>query len=157
MMGPSATMRLKLKRVHVLIAAGLLSWLPASGFAMAPAKGPHSVLKLTKRAAKRVVPAGGVARFTLTVRDGAIVVAARVKVCDRMPPGTRWGSASRRARVEGRDACFRLGTLGPGQTVKIKIGLRVDGAARGKLRNTARASARDARAVRAAATVRISG
>jgi uncharacterized repeat protein (TIGR01451 family) len=163
----------KLKVIHILFAVGLLPSLaaPSSDAAAAPAqveapppRAPASPppaqarrakLALTKRAAKRVVRAGTVARFTLAVTDRTIVAARAVKVCDRVPARSQLVSASRRVELKGRNACFKLGTFGPGETVTIMVSLRVQGNARGKLRNTATATARNAHATRAQATVRI--
>ena len=148
---------MRLKAIHILIAVGILTPLGASAGAAATVsvKAPRAKLVLTKHAAKPVVRAGKVTGFTLAVTDRSVIAAGAVKVCDRVPALSRLVAASRRVHFKGRNACFKVGLLGPGERVRIKVSLLVQGTARGTLLNTATATARNARRTSARATVRI--
>jgi uncharacterized repeat protein (TIGR01451 family) len=113
-------------------------------------------LRLVKRAAKRVVRAGGSVTFRLAVRSVGPDAARNVEVCDRLPRQVQYLSASRRVEFRRGRACFVLGNLKPGAKRTITLRLRVDVNTRIKrIVNRATATADNANTVRAHATVKV--
>ena len=83
-------------------------------------------LEVDKEADARTVSAGGLAGYGITVRNRGRAIASNVRVCDRIPPGMTFVSASRRLSRSGGQRCLVIPRLKPGQPVSFHIVLHVD-------------------------------
>jgi uncharacterized repeat protein (TIGR01451 family) len=63
---------------------------------------PQAKISLVKTADVKVAAAGSLVRYTLTVKDTSSTTADDVKLCDALPAGTLYVSASRKAAFSGR-------------------------------------------------------
>ena len=99
---------------------------------------PECDVTLDKQADATTVTAGGLANYTLTARNRGRAVASNVRVCDRIPRGTTFVRANRKMQRVGRDRCFVIPSLRPGQRESVEVVLRVDADySRGTLTNIA--------------------
>jgi uncharacterized repeat protein (TIGR01451 family) len=121
------------------------------------ATAPPAALSLTKTTASKVVAAGSAVKFTLTVGNTSSATADDVKVCDHLPAGTLYVSASRTAAFQGADACFKVGNLASGAKSVTTITLRLAKTASGTITNHATATAANAPTVKAQAPVKVRG
>ena len=87
---------------------------------------PGCDVTLDKQADATTVTAGGLANYTLTARNRGRAVARNVRVCDRIPRGTTFVRADRKLQRVGRDRCFVIPSLRPGQRESVEVVLRVD-------------------------------
>jgi uncharacterized repeat protein (TIGR01451 family) len=118
-----------------------------------------AALRISKRADRTRVPRGGTVRFRIVVRSAGSEPARRIRVCDLLPPGLRTIVArgpGDRMSSEGRRDCWTLSSLAPGRAVSHTVVARTTGGP-GPVRNTAVATARNARPVRAVRPLRITG
>jgi large repetitive protein len=111
-----------------------------------------TVLSLHKSVAHTRVAAGSTTTFTLRIANVAENSALNVRVCDSLPRGLSLAAATG-FRVRGRTLCASIGTLKVLRSKTLRYTVRVSSSARGRLRNTASATARNARTVRARASV----
>jgi uncharacterized repeat protein (TIGR01451 family) len=113
-------------------------------------------IALTKRATRPVVKAGGVATFTLTVRNTSKITARSVRVCDRLPKHMQYVGASTKVNFDGPNACVKAGNMKTGASRKFTLRFKVDRTApRGRIVNRATATAANAKTVRAKASVKV--
>ena len=75
--------------------------------------GPHTRLVLHDRTNTPQIPAGGTATFRPTVTNPNPFRLHKVKVCDRLPAGTKFVLASGSPRHAGRLVCWTIATLRP--------------------------------------------
>lgn len=115
----------------------------------------HARLKLTKRASRRVVTAGGHVRFTLVVRNVGRATARNARVCDRLPDRvTVLGRSG--GELAGGKVCWSVRAIGVGRAKTRSLTLRVDrDAPAGTITNRATAQLSGQRAVHAARTVKV--
>jgi uncharacterized repeat protein (TIGR01451 family) len=128
---------------------------PAPPSAAAPKPVPAK-LKLVKTAVRSTLTKGQTAAFILKVTDTAKVAARKVTVCDNVPSGLLYQSASRKVSFRGPAACFSVGTLASGKSASITIRFTVERSS-GSIVNHATATASNAPTVRAQATVGVNG
>jgi Domain of unknown function DUF11 len=64
-----------------------------------------------------------------------------VKVCDRLPEGTMFVSASRGSKRSGREVCWTVGTLTPHASKRFSMGAETLLGVTGTLRDAATATA----------------
>ncbi len=81
---------------------------------------------IDKTADSPTVTAGGLAGYKLTFHNRGRLVARNLELCDRIPHGTTFVSASRKLRRIGSRRCLMIPRLGPGQRTGFHIDLRVD-------------------------------
>jgi choice-of-anchor A domain-containing protein/uncharacterized repeat protein (TIGR01451 family) len=111
-----------------------------------------TTMTLCKRRSRARVRAGGTVTFRLEVRNIGLVALQDVSVCDRPPAGLRIVRA-RGARVRAGRACWRFDSVRDERTMHLTA--RVSTAARGVIRNIARARASNAATVRGRARIRV--
>jgi uncharacterized repeat protein (TIGR01451 family) len=96
-------------------------------------------LKIRERAAVSIAEQGQSVTYRIVVSAGRrAATARRVRVCDVPGAGLRLRSASRRGVIRDGRACWRLGKLPPGRSIRLKAVARVT-AATGLVSNAARA------------------
>src|ERR1700758_2652351 len=122
---------------------------PAAGAKSAPAR-----LKLVKQAVRSSLTKGETAAFVLNVTDTANVAAQKVTVCDNVPAGLLYTSATRKVASRGPAACFALGRLAAGKSASIDISFTVEKSS-GSIVNHSTATAVNAPSVKAHATVKV--
>ncbi|MEA2211379.1 MAG: hypothetical protein QOF83_1327 [Solirubrobacteraceae bacterium] len=127
---------------------------PSRAASAAPAR--RAKLRLVKTAASSVLTKGQTAAFTLKTTDRAKVSARKVTICDNVPAGLVYLSASRKVSFRGAAACFAVGTLAAGKSASIDIRFTVE-KSNGRIVNHATATAVNAPTVRAQATVGVHG
>ena len=86
---------------------------------------PGCDLVIDKKADARTVKAGGLAGYTITVRNRGRLSARNVQVCDRVPRRMTFVRASRKLSRLGERRCLVLPRLRPGQRVSLHIDFRV--------------------------------
>jgi uncharacterized repeat protein (TIGR01451 family) len=118
---------------------------------------PEAVLSLVKRADVKRTRAGADVGYTLIVRNRSVSTADDVEVCDTLPANTLYVGASRKAAFSGDRACFDVGALASSATASIHLTLKLAANAHGLIVNHAQASAANAVAVSAKATVAVKG
>jgi uncharacterized repeat protein (TIGR01451 family) len=112
--------------------------------------------KLSKRAARKTVQAGGRVAYTIRARSTSGNAAADVRVCDAPRAGLTFARI-RGARLSRGRACWVVPYWKPGQTRTFRLVARVNGDRAGKTRNVAILRAANARERRSSATVRAIG
>ncbi len=90
---------------------------------------PGCDLVIDKEADAPTVRAGGLAGYTITVRNRGRLSASNVRVCDRVPRGMTFVGASRKLSRLGGRRCLLIPRLGPGQRASLHVDFRVDGSA----------------------------
>ena len=86
-------------------------------------------LVIDKKADARTVTAGGLAGYTITVRNRGRGSARNVRVCDRVPRRMTFVGANRKLSRLGGRRCLVIPRLGPGQRVSLHVDFRVDASA----------------------------
>lgn len=110
-------------------------------------------LRLRKTATVRRARPGQVVGYRIALRSTGAATARVLRVCDRPPPGLTLISA-RGTRVRDGRACWSIPELAPGATRILRVNARVASLG-GGLRNLARAQARNALALTAAAPLHV--
>ena len=90
---------------------------------------PGCDLVIDKEADAPTVRAGGLAGYTISVRNRGRLGASNVRVCDRVPRGMTFVGANRKLSRLGGRRCLLIPRLGPGQRVSLHVHFRVDGSA----------------------------
>ena len=90
---------------------------------------PGCDLVIDKEADAGTVRAGGLAGYTIGVRNRGRLSARNVRVCDRVPRGMTFVRASRNLSRLGGRRCLDIPSLRPGQRVSLHVDFRVDGSA----------------------------
>ena len=75
--------------------------------------GAHSRIAFSDRTSTPKIPPGGTATFLPKITNPNPWPLHNVKVCDRLPPGTMFVSASRGSKRRARVVCWTIGTLAP--------------------------------------------
>ncbi len=83
--------------------------------------GANSQIALTDRTSTPKIPPGGTARFLLNVTNPNPWPLHNVTVCDRLPQGTMFVSASQGSKRSGRLVCWTLGTLAPHASKSLSV------------------------------------
>jgi uncharacterized repeat protein (TIGR01451 family) len=96
-----------------------------------------ATLKLAKRAQVRSVQAGRLAGFVITVTNPMSTAAKQARVCDRLPRGLVFGSASVKTRISMGSVCWTIATIAPHAHKQATIVVRALGGSSGKLVNHA--------------------
>jgi uncharacterized repeat protein (TIGR01451 family) len=125
--------------------------LPASAEVL-PTENLGTRLALSKRADARVVTPGETITWRLRVRNAGEAQADGVRVCDPLPAGIIAVRAAGFHRQSGA-LCRNVGNLAIGASRTLRITTRVSRSAPRQVTNRASAQARNARRVRARATV----
>jgi uncharacterized repeat protein (TIGR01451 family) len=113
-------------------------------------------LTITKRAARSVYQAGSVSTWTIKVGDSSKTTAQDVVMCDTLPTGTQFDSASRPVSFSGDRACFKLGSIAHAQVKSVTVKLLIAAnTTKTQIINHAGATASNAPSVKAQASVRI--
>jgi uncharacterized repeat protein (TIGR01451 family) len=114
-------------------------------------------LKLTKAVNHTVAKAGGTFTYTIRISNPTAGVAHHVQVCDRLPSGLTYLSASPKAKLtKGRYCWPTISTLGAHRSHSYRITVRALRGTAGKKVNTATATSPDsARTLKARRTVRV--
>jgi uncharacterized repeat protein (TIGR01451 family) len=93
---------------------------------------------IVKTADQRTVRAGSLAGYQITARNRGTGSDRNVRVCDRIPRGTRFVRSDRMLRAVGTRRCLLIPLLRAGQSVSFHVTLRVNAnAAPGTKANTA--------------------
>ncbi|HEX4720172.1 MAG TPA: hypothetical protein VH300_16745 [Thermoleophilaceae bacterium] len=111
-------------------------------------------LGLSKSANPRRTRRGGTTSFTLRVRNRSQAAVSNVLVCDRLGTRLRFVSSNPRSRAAGHLRCWRIASLGAGETRDIRVRARAVGSARFVL-NRAFAAAPLAGLARASTLIRM--
>ncbi len=90
---------------------------------------PGCDLVIDKEADAPTVRAGGLAGYTIGVRNRGRLSARNVRVCDRVPRGMTFVRANRNLSRLGGRRCLVIPSLRPGQRVSLHVDFRVDGSA----------------------------
>jgi uncharacterized repeat protein (TIGR01451 family) len=99
---------------------------------------PGCDVTIDKQADTSTVSAGGLEGYRITARNRGRAVARNLRICDRIPRRTTFVRADRKLRRVGRQRCFVIPRLRPGQRVSVHLTLRVDASAPpGRLTNIA--------------------
>ena len=99
---------------------------------------PGCDVTIDKQADAPTVTAGGLEGYTITARNRGSAVARNVQVCDRIPRHTTFVRADRELSSVGRQRCFVIPRLSPGQRESVHLTLHVDASApAGRLTNIA--------------------
>jgi uncharacterized repeat protein (TIGR01451 family) len=113
----------------------------------------RGTLLIRKTANKRSVHAGGAIGYTIKVSNPTGVAVAKVRVCDRLPPGLVFtGSPPKTTRTGGR-YCASLATVKAHASKTVRIATRTLRGTRGRRTNTATVSGTGVRAQAAASPV----
>jgi uncharacterized repeat protein (TIGR01451 family) len=111
------------------------------------------VLRLRKLASPRTVSAGQTVTYRLTVNNPTTVTIRYVTVCDSLPTGLVFLSASPRTHRNAGQWCWSITKLGAGKSKSLTLLANAAPGQGGKLTNTATATARGLKTVRAKASV----
>jgi uncharacterized repeat protein (TIGR01451 family) len=113
-------------------------------------------LAIRKTASRAGVRAGGTLRYTIKVTNRGRVAVSSVRVCDRLPSGLAYVSSSPRAGlVRGSRHCWTISRLAAGKSKTFKVTVRAGMGAFGRKVNTATASGRGVKTVRAKRAVTV--
>ncbi len=96
-----------------------------------------ATLKLTKRAKMRSVHAGELAGFVITVINPMATAAKHARVCDRLPRGLVFASASVKTTMNMGTVCWTIAAIAPHAHVAATIVVRALAGASGTLVNHA--------------------
>jgi uncharacterized repeat protein (TIGR01451 family) len=132
---------------------GQVSAVSKQSKAVVPVVAPR--LKLTKHASRRVASAGQNIVYTLRLTNTGNGTAARVIVCDSLPGGLIYVSASPRAHLSTGRYCWTVRNLAPHTSRTLRITVNVAPTPGGKKVNHATASAPHVASARASAAVLI--
>jgi choice-of-anchor A domain-containing protein/uncharacterized repeat protein (TIGR01451 family) len=124
---------------------------PPSGGVL-PGRADHTVLDLCKKPNRRHVKPGGKVTYRLRIRNVGLPPARRVVVCDPLPVGLRIVRAPG-ARIRDGRACWTVRRLSREKTFRLTA--RVNQTASGRIKNVARARARNANRVSNPTTIRV--
>jgi uncharacterized repeat protein (TIGR01451 family) len=122
---------------------------------LTPAGHPDPLLSLVKTANVKTAAPGSTVVFTITVGDRSRPSAKNVVVCDTLPEGTLYVSASRAVDFHGDRACFNIGTLKHDQHASVRLTLQLAKTASGTITNHASATGTHCPTVFAQASVRV--
>lgn len=111
------------------------------------------ILRLSKRASPHIVNAGQDVTYHLTVTNPTTVTIHRVTVCDSLPDGLTFHSASPRAHVSMGRRCWSIARLAAGESSNLTLVSQTAIDRAGTLRNVATATAPGVGAVHARASV----
>jgi uncharacterized repeat protein (TIGR01451 family) len=115
-----------------------------------------STLRVTKTSAKSRYRPGQRITYRIRVTNPSSTAARNVRVCDTMPRGLVFVSASPKARLSNGQHCWTVKTLGAKKSASFRIVARVAGSAPSRVTNRVTASSRDVRRTATAKrTVRI--
>ena len=113
---------------------------------------------LTKIALSPTVHAGQRLRYAIVVRNTTDFTAKRVQLCDRLPAGQVFISATVRMTLQNGSRCVTFVSLGAHHDRKVVVTVRVlAGAASGRVLNRAVVSGPDIVTTRVSAPVRVLG
>jgi uncharacterized repeat protein (TIGR01451 family) len=112
-------------------------------------------LRVRKTVDRPRVRAGEKATFKITVRNPSGRALRNVRVCDHLPPGLAYVSATPRARVSKGAYCWTVNGLGARQSRSFRLTVRALPGASGPKVAPVRAGSPDARTVRARAGLRV--
>jgi uncharacterized repeat protein (TIGR01451 family) len=118
--------------------------------------GPENTkLSLAKHADRSTAHAGDTVTFTLSLRNRSEASALDVLLCDALPSGLTLVKAPG-SHMKGGQVCWSMSSLRVGGTRTVHLVARVQPApGQASIRNPASATARNAKGVQAAATVRV--
>jgi uncharacterized repeat protein (TIGR01451 family) len=103
--------------------------------------GAHSRIRVTDRTSTPKIPPGGTATFLPRVTNPNPWPVHNVKVCDQLPPGTMFVSASQGSKRRGRVVCWSVGTLAPHASKSFSMRAETLLGVTGTLRDAATAKA----------------
>jgi uncharacterized repeat protein (TIGR01451 family) len=112
-------------------------------------------LKLAKRAKVRSVHAGAKASFVITVTNPMKTAAERARVCDRLPRGLVFASASVKHSMRNGSVCWTIAAIAPHGHKQATVIVRALAGSRGKLVNHATLSGAAVRGRRAHAAIKV--
>ena len=113
-----------------------------------------TTITLSKRAKPTHLTIGSRTTFTLAVANSGEASAQNVKVCDDVPRGLAFISASG-FQPENGHICFTVASLAPGASKAFQLTLRAAGDAPAKITNHATARAANAPSVSASAAIAV--
>jgi uncharacterized repeat protein (TIGR01451 family) len=116
---------------------------------------PAPKLKLTKTVSPAVLKAGQQATYHLKVTDTSSTAAQHVVVCDPVPSRLIVDKTSPNARMKSGKYCWTISKLKGQRSKKFAITTTATPGPAGRFPNTATASAKGVKTIRARATVRI--
>jgi len=96
-----------------------------------------ATLELAKRAQARSVHAGELAAFVITVTNPMTAAAKQARVCDRLPRGLVFASASVKTRMRMGTVCWTIAGIAPHAHTQATIVVRALGGSSGTLVNHA--------------------
>jgi uncharacterized repeat protein (TIGR01451 family) len=96
-----------------------------------------AALELAKRAQVRSVHAGHLARFVITVTNPMPAAAKQARVCDQLPRGLVFASASVKTKLRMGAVCWTIAAIAPHAHTQATIVVRALGGSSGKLVNHA--------------------
>jgi uncharacterized repeat protein (TIGR01451 family) len=96
-----------------------------------------ATLELAKRAQVRSVNAGHLAGFVITVTNPMPAAAKQARVCDQLPRGLVFSSASVKTKLRMGTVCWTIATIAPHAHKQATIVVRALGGSSGKLINHA--------------------
>jgi uncharacterized repeat protein (TIGR01451 family) len=111
----------------------------------------RGLLKITKAASAKTVRAGGTLSYRITVTNASSFALRSVKVCDKLPDGLVYRSATPKAKLSKGTYCWTIKTLGAKQHKAITVRVRVLNGVSGRKVNVATATAPNARGARSRA------
>jgi uncharacterized repeat protein (TIGR01451 family) len=112
-------------------------------------------LTLRKVASASTVVGGHDVSYTLTVGNPSKFAVSRISVCDTLPAGMNFVSATPGARMRGEQRCWSIKLLGKHQSKRLQITANVALTHGGRVTNHASASAHGVKTVRASATIMV--
>jgi uncharacterized repeat protein (TIGR01451 family) len=124
------------------------------GVSAAPAADPgRAKISLKKKVNRRLASAGQLITFSLTLKSLGPDPARNVKLCDPLPAGLLYVNAPGASFKNGK-VCWKFGDLAAGAVRKVKIIARAAKLASARnIKNTAPATASNAKRVKASATL----
>ncbi|WP_320669320.1 hypothetical protein [Patulibacter defluvii] len=112
-------------------------------------------LVVSKTLSRKTVRPGQSVRTTIRVRNGGGTTLHDVRVCERVPAGLRFVSATPKATLSSGSRCWTIKTLRPGQTATRTYSARaLNRPGRLRVRTTTRATGAATRATNATLTIR---
>lgn len=111
----------------------------------------QGLLKIRKTASRKVVRAGGMLSYRITVTNASSFALRSVRVCDALPSGLAFVSATPQARLSKGKHCWTVKTLGANKSRSFTIKARALRGASGRKVNVATATAPGARGARTSA------
>jgi uncharacterized repeat protein (TIGR01451 family) len=111
----------------------------------------QGLLKIDKVASTSRIRAGGSLTYKIRVTNASAFALRSVRVCDDLPSGLAFVSATPRARLSSGRYCWTLRTLGAGKSRTFTLRVRVLRGTSGRKVNVATATAPNARGARSRA------